>query len=438
MSRRDTALKYITEQETYLHERAEKDIERYRKGNCVLKFIEQDGLPVQNVKCRVTLKKHEFQHGCGMLLLDELQSEEKNEIFRLRFAELFNLGTIPFYWKDLEPIQGKPRFVKNSPRVYRRPAPDLCLEYCQQNHIEPKLHCLNYMQFTPDWVPDDIRQTKILLEKRFYEIAERYADKIPGIEVINETLLNCTRAFFRAPDLIEWSFQAAEKYFPNNELIINEAGGIYDNWNRGNRMPYFMLVERALQNGARIDTVGIQSHLFFKAEDEADKVNSLANPEHIYQLLDQLAQLGKPLQITEITIPAYTDCPEDEEIQAELLKTLYTIWFSHPAVKGAIYWNLVDGYAYRAEPGDMTSGENYYRGTLLRFDMSKKPAYDTLWELFHKTWHTDVLLVGGQDGMATFRGFYGTYDLEITCNGKTVRKEIQLLKNASSQFQIVI
>ena len=34
--------------------------------------------------------------------------------------------------------------------------------------------------------------------------------------------------------------------------------------------------------------------------------------------------------------------------------------------------------------GDMTSGENYYHGGLLRFDMSEKPAYQVIKELFQK------------------------------------------------------
>ena len=75
-------------------------------------------------------------------MLDEFETEEKNRIYREEFKKYFNIATIPFYWKDLEPERGKPRYAKNSYLVYRRPASDLCLEYCADNVIGPKAHCL--------------------------------------------------------------------------------------------------------------------------------------------------------------------------------------------------------------------------------------------------------------------------------------------------------
>lgn len=112
---------------------------------------------------------------------DELESEEKKSKYRNLFKELFNLATIPFYWSDLEPEQGKPRFEKGSPKIYRRPATDLCVEYCLENDVEPKCHCLNYDNFTLQWVRDaDVKTHKKYLEKRFRELAERYGAVIPS------------------------------------------------------------------------------------------------------------------------------------------------------------------------------------------------------------------------------------------------------------------
>ena len=94
--------------------------------------------------------------------------------------------------------------------------------------------------------------------------------------------------------------------------------------------------------------------------------------------MDLYSGLGKPLQVTEVTVPAYSNEAEDEAIQAEIIEKLYTVWFSHPAMEQIIYWNLVDGYAYvpytdperiAASQGDMTLGENVYYGGLLRFDI---------------------------------------------------------------------
>ena len=157
--------------------------------------------------------------------------------------------------------------------------------------------------------------------------------------------------------------------------------------------------------------------------------------------MDMYATFGKPLQITEVTVPSYSWEDDDEEIQAKIIENLYSIWFSHPNVEQIIYWNLVDGYAHlwdpspekiKASQGDMTLGENYYHGGLLRFDMSPKPAYYKIKELLQEIWHTEEELVTDKDGCVEFRGFYGEYDLVITANGKTVTRKIQLSSKADN------
>ena len=57
------------------------------------------------------------------------------------------MATLPFYWNDLEPEKGKQRYEKDSPKIYRRPTIDLCIEYCEQNGIEPREHALAYDAF---------------------------------------------------------------------------------------------------------------------------------------------------------------------------------------------------------------------------------------------------------------------------------------------------
>lgn len=418
MDRTDSALKYINEQREYWENRVNNGIEQNRKGDFKIKITDKHGNPLKGVKVSASLKNHEFRHGCNIFMLDELETNEKNLKYKANVAKLANIATVPFYWKDNEPREGAVRYDAGSEKIYRRPATDLCIDFCEKNGIEPKLHCLNYSQWTPDWVPDDVETTKKLLEKRYKQISERYSKKINDIEVINETLIESKRKIFNEPDLIEWSFKLAEKYFPNNTLMINEAADVYEHSlfgtrmpYYGKRMPYYMLIKDLIREGTRIDKIGLQYHFFFKKENESESAEFYYNPKNIYKILDDLADFNKPIQITEITIPAYSEFKEDEEVQAELIKTLFSIWFSHPAVTGAIYWNAVDGYAAYAPQGDMTSGENYYYGGLMRFDMTPKPAYNILYDLFHKVWTTKTELITDENGECEFRGFYGDYEL---------------------------
>ena len=439
MSRRETALRYFSEQSHASRVRAESGIELYRKGDAKITVRRADGEPFSGV-LKINQRSHEFRFGANIFMLDEFESREKNEIYRKKFPEIFNLATVPFYWSDLEPEEGKPRFAADSPRIYRRPATDLCVDYCLENGIEPKCHCLNYDNFTPSWVKDEpVAVHKRKLEKRFREIAERYADRIPMFEVTNETLQGYgTRTkFYYEPDFLEWSFRMADRYFPLNKLVINE----YDLWNPTgytDRCAYYMQIERLLRNGiTHLDSIGMQFHSFFPPEAEEGAARQRYSPDNLYLMMDNYARLGLAEQITEMTIPAYSADPEDEEIQAELLCGVYRTFFSHPSMEAIIYWNLVDGYAYNAEPGDVTAGENRYFGGLLRFDMSEKPAYRKLKKMIREEWHTscEIPVI---DGRASFRGFYGNYDVTAVSDGMEKSSVISLSKEKKNEFTMTV
>lgn len=438
MSRREEIFTNFEKYKDETADRVKSGIEQNRKGYASINLTDKDGKPVVGAKIQIKQKKHEFLHGANIFMLDEFENEEKNEKYKAEFKDVFNEATLPFYWSDLEPVEGKPRFAKDSPKIYRRPAPDLCLEYCEKYGITPKAHCLTYFNFQPDWVSkSDIGDMKRKLEKRYKELARRYSGRIKGWEVINE--LFCSQdpwnknAFFRSGDVLDWNFKLAEKYFTSNELIINEASMIW-NWVHFafERSGYYQMIKAGLEKGLRIDTVGMQYHVFCRKEDEKNNVSGMYNPRTLFSVMDTYEKLGKPIQITEITIPAYSDSAEDEKIQAELIEQLYSIWFSHKSVEAIIYWNLPDGYAAFAPQGDMTAGENYHRGGLLRFDLSKKPAYDMVRHLFSERWITNTESETNGNGTAKFKGFYGDY--EITADGK--KFDISVSNGAENIFNI--
>ncbi len=426
-------------------ERADGGIEKYRKGDATVQVTDASGKPVAGARVTVKQVSHAFRFGANIFMLDELESEEKNEAYKKRFAETFNMATLPFYWDTLEPERGKPRYGKDSPRVYRRPTPDLCIEYCEKHGIEPREHALAYDNFFPAWLKDaSDDEVKAALEKRYREIAERYAHKIPTIEVTNEMLWDKSKTgFYFNPDYVRWCFALAEKYFPNNQLCINDWLGAC--WENDERYPAY--IKDTLDKGARIDAVGMQYHLFFPVEEFYEKTRLVLDPEKLYSQMDKHAAFGKPLQITEVTVPAFSNEAEDEELQADMLEKLYTVWFSHPAVEQIVYWNLVDGYAHvpdatpekiRVTQGDMTLGENVYYGGLLRFDLSPKPAYFRLKQLLEEVWHTELSVPVDEGGIVSFRGFYGDYEITVEKDGRQVTKTVSLAKGKENQFTLML
>ena len=411
--------------------RVSAGIEKNRKGDFSLRVVAADGRPFDRAHVKVTQVRHDFKYGANLFLLGEIETERREAIYEEACLRAFNCATLAFYWDGLEPEQGKPRYGVDSPRLYRRPPPDLSVDWCVRHGIEAKAHCLYYPKYQPDWVKSSVAREKELLEKRFRELSERYASRVPIWEVTNECFLNgpWEPALYLEPDMIEWVYKLAARYFPNNRLIAND-----DFWHRareflGTRSDYYMMVENALLKGCRIDGVGLQLHLFKRAETFAEDTRYILDPHRMFAILDAFAHLKRPLHMTELTIPAFSDDARDETLQAELLRTLYSIWFSHPAMEGIIYWNVVDGYA-AGERGDMTSKQNAYYGGLLRYDMTPKPAYEAIRELFGRRWRTEFERDSGPT--CAFRGFYGTYRVEATVNGRSAVREIRFSRGAES------
>lgn len=429
--------------------RAEEGIEAYRKGDASIVIVDGEGNAIPNAKVKVTQKSHAFRFGANLFLLDEMESEEKKQNYKKVLAETFNMATLPFYWNATEPEKGNLRYDKDSQRLYRRPAIDRCIEYCEQNGIEPREHGLAYEAHYPKWLHGaDTPEVKHQMERRYQEISDRYADKIHTIEVTNEMAwTNGKTLFYDDPEYVEYSFKLAEKYFPHNQLVINEETMLC--WEDKARFTdkYYSYIQLTLLAGARIDAIGMQYHSFYNKEEEYEKTKKLYSPTWLYKEMDLYARFGKPLQITEVTVPAYSNETLDEEIQAKLIENLYTVWFSHPNVEQIVYWNLVDGYAHlwdqdpvkiAASQGDMTIGENYYYGGLLRFDMTPKPAFHVIRNLIQKKWHTEGTFVSGLNGQANFRGFYGEYEVEIEVDDKRTSQIINLTPNGENQYTITI
>lgn len=403
----------VTSKET--NERIQEGIEQNRKGN----FSVKTGLKTGE-RVSVKLKNHKFRFGCNMFMLDEIpDGPQKNELYKEKFKDLFNMATLPFYWDATEPEEGKTRYTKDAPKIYRRPPIDLCMEFCEKNRIEPREHALCYEHFFPKWLSGrSDSEVKAQIEKRMQEISSRYAKRISTIEVTNEMFWSQgVTDFYFSPDFMEWCYKKATEYFPDNTLCINECASIWDTpagpWDQ-----YYALIENLLLKGCRIDAIGMQYHMFYRAENYFKCTRRDYNLPHLFKALDNYARFKKPIQITEVTIPAYTADRADEESQADVIERLYSLWFSHPNVEQIIYWNLADGYAAFTTPGNMQEGENYYRGGLLRFDMSEKPAYKRLKHLIREVWTTDEVVTADDSGTAKFRGFYGEY--EVTVGGKTV------------------
>ncbi len=404
----------------------EANIERCRKGDAVISVVGADGQPLKNASLSIRQQTHEYLFGCNLFVLGQLATPELNRKYEQAFTRLFNFATIPFYWRELEPADGKPRFAEGSEPMWRRPPPDQLVKWCKAHGITTKGHALMYVKtkFMPDWIdPKDPARLKTLAARHMAEIAQRYGNDIAVWDVVNEEIPRLTRPeqWHRVPDdYLAWCFEEAGRLFPKQaRLLINDG----TSQSHVTTDLYEGLIKGLQQRNVRVEGVGIQFHIYNR---EAMLSGKLYPPEQMTAVYERLGRFGLPLYMTEITVNSTGE--DGPARQGEVVANLYRLWFSTPAMAGVTWWNLGDGTAF--------GNENKALGGLMDENMDPKPAYQALDRLINHDWKTNLSTKTGAQGQAQFRGFYGQYTVEVASGGQTRQFEINLAHKGPSQFKL--
>ena len=407
-----------------VEQRIRMGIQLNRMGFATLRFTDAQSNALKNVEIKLEQTRHEFLFGCNLFMLGQFPNAELNKRYEDAFRSVFNLAVLPFYWRDLEPEPGKLRFAKDSPPIYRRPPPDLCVEFCKRYGITPKGHLLIWHQWLPNWLPDNPDEVKTLMIKRFEEIAARYGRDIKYWDVVDEALYR--PATLSLPkDYVYTAMQEADRIFPRDAKL--DIGDDQSSWKdfHLDSSPYYIMLQNLLLRNARLDAVGLSFQMhFFPEQHYSPAVRPLA----MFRLLDQYAELQRAIQFTQVTVPALAPGPEAEKDQEQAVRNVYRLWFSHPNVEMINWWNLADGTA--------APKENKWLLGLLREDLSPKPAFEVLQNLIRKEWWTTVQQNSGQGSSLKVQGFYGDYQLTATHAGKTIQRQIRLTKGGMNEFAI--
>ena len=379
-----------------------KNIEQYRKGDAEL-----------NIPSGVTVKieqlSHSFIFGGNIFLFGQLETTQQNRQYENTFGALFNSATLPFYWKTLEPEQGKPRYTAGSSYIFRRPPVDPILEFCESNKIMTKGHAIIYGMRRwghPDWMPSDRKEMEFYFEKHIQELALRYKDRIQIWDVVNEPVDQANRGIM-PDDYTYKSYKWAMKYFP--ESVIFNINDIDFKSGIPYTRRYVEIARNMIDRGIRIDNVGAQMHIFNPVE--AQKIaegDNILTPAKLTDVVDCLNEVGRPPDSTSI----------GSAIQAVIAENLYRFWFSCPNITGITWWNVVDGGGAPGEPS--------YSG-LYDKRMRKKPVYETLDRLINREWKTSLTTTSNAQGVVRFRGFKGHYRVTwINKNGKIEISEFEI------------
>ncbi len=431
----NTIIRGMTEQNSELDFRIKANTELYRKGFGRIHLKNPDGSPYTGkAEICLKLKQHEYRFGANLFMLDGFAEPEQNQQFEKVFTGLFNLGVIPFYWKDYEPEPGRYRFKKDCGAVYRRPPVDRCVEFCGNNHIEMKGHPLCWHCWLPDWLEPDRRKFFYHLEKFIAKTAECYADKIFVFDAINEVMEAAKN--FNSPypeDFVQKAFLLAQKYFPHAQLCLNDNKFWWTH--QGKYSQFYLAAKDLINSGIKPGGLGMQMHCFSSyfpgGTVEAEEYLKFLNAENLYRMLDLYHTLNIPCNLSEVSIFARKDMlgEDGEEVQKIVTEKLYRLWFSHPATDGIIWWNCVDGTA--------SGGENWFKAGLVREDFSLKPAGEAVRKLIHEEWVTDTSFVYDSESPDNrFHGFYGEYDVTVKTDCGETETRLKLSKHENREFNI--
>lgn len=394
----------------------------HRKTTARILLLDRNGEPVKNQSVHMKLKKHQFLFGCGVPVSIEneamVDKEQKSfmEDCTKKWLDLFNYGTLHFYWGFFEPEEGK----TNKSGMFD------AANFLNQHQVKVKGHPLCWHTCCADWLMKYSNEE--ILEKQKARIRREVSDfkgMVDIWDVINEVVImpdydrydNAVTRICKdlgRVKMVKTMFEEAKAVNPESCLLIND-------FNLSTN--YEILIDGCLNAGVPIDAIGIQTH----------QHQGYMGQERLYEILHRFEKFGLPLHFTENTLisgdlmpkeivdlndfqPAtWPSTPEGEARQAEEMEEMLRILFAHPLVEAVTEWDFLDGAWLGAPSG------------IVRKDLSLKPVYHTLKRLIKEEWNTEVTITSDENGWVTLEGFLGDYEIS-TDNSKV---NYRLSKNES-------
>lgn len=419
----------VEKTERKLLEQAEENIEKYRKGEVSLRFLDENGLPVQNGQVEVRQETHDFLFGCIIFDLIRNENTYREERFKEQFKRIFNLAVFPFYWPGYEPVQGMPGWESMLPT----------LEWCQANGITTKGHPLVWAcsSGTPEWLRQyTVDETEELLKARVINIVAGFKDKIELWDVVNEPVNVKTwknkisdmddpndwgveDPIPEVADYVEKALRWAHEANPEATLLINEYRTIAD---LKVRERYLQLLKELKSRNAPFSNIGIQAH---------EPRQEWFNPVEVWKTFDLYADLGFTIHITEFHpqssgVPITGNWRSGEwtsEAQTEFTEQFVKLCFGHPAVASINWWGFSDRNIWL--PG----------GGLVDEEYRPKPVFEMLDKLINETWKTQLSQKPDADGKLAFRGYFGNYSIKLTTSdGRVHTFPVHVRKDEANEW----
>ncbi len=366
-------------------------IERIRKTDLRITVLDADGRPVPDAHVRVEQQRHRFRFGTEVPAAFIVDTEDPDHVrFREEIQRLYNTIT---FGNDL-------KFAPASPD--RLALVDRATAWLRARDMDVRGHCLlwgSYKHLGGDARRLRGQDLRAACEAHVRQYARHMAGRVYLWDVVNEAGSN-TEVW----DEIGWrsfpaSFQWAREADPQAKLCYNDYGIVH--LNPGYRRKVKARIRALIDVDAPLDVLGIQAHMSVPL-----------TPIHtVLEILDEWAEFGKDLEITEYDLGCW-----DDAVHAAYTRDFMIAVFSHPRVTAFIQWGFWEGAHWRSGDG----------AAMFRRDWSKRPAQLAYENLVLEQWWTDERVRTDAAGQARVRAFYGRHTVEASAGDSSARTTVCL------------
>ena len=271
----------------------------------------------------------------------------------------FNSVTAENDWKpgEIHPKEGVWNFEKA----------DKIANFCRENGIKMRGHCLCWHSQFADWMFTD-KKGKPVKKEVFYErlrdhihtVVNRYKDVVYAWDVVNEAIADDNMMFrpgatpspYRqskhfqlcGDEFIAKAFEFAREADPTGVLIYND----YSTVDPGKRERIYTMVKKMKDAGVPIDGIGMQGHYNIYSPDE----------EALDKAISRFSEIVNIIHITELDLRTNTEsggqlmfsrgeakpqAPYIATIQEDQYNRIFKIFRKHKdVIKNVTFWNLSD------------------------------------------------------------------------------------------------
>ncbi|CAA2934205.1 endo-1,4-beta-xylanase A-like [Olea europaea subsp. europaea] len=361
----------------------QSETDKIRKRNVILKFSASDSTTLLGTYVKIRQMQNSFPFG-SCLSRSNIDNEDFVDFFSKNFNWAVFGNELKWYWTEAQ--QGN----------FNYKDADELLNFCECHNIQVRGHCIF-------WEVESAVQTWIrtlnkndlmsAVQNRLLGLLTRYKGKFKHYDVNNEMLHGSFYQDHLGKDIRANMFKIANQLDPSAILFVNDYH-IEDGCDsRSSPEKYIEHILDLQEQGAPVGGIGIQGH-----------IDSPVGPI-VCSALDKLGILGLPIWFTEVDVSS-----NNEYVRADDLEVMLREAFAHPAVDGVMLWGFWELFMSRdnahlvnAEGDINVAGKRY-------LDLKKE------W-LTLAQGHID------KQSQFEFRGFHGSYEVEVVTRSKKVTKK---------------